>query len=206
METVNSLFLKKWHVVSAIAAAVVLVGLPTVAQAHLIDLTPGGFGVASVIGNPADEADFIENFVGLDFDLLYLEKFDNGTGFDGLGAAPDSGIANYSVDTASLLAQDIEWDLTGSGHEALFVLAKNGKAGGPNGDFLYHLYGVSPDQRTIGGPDTVSINGAKDISHISWFGGPSTADVPDGGATCILLGSSLLGMAGFRRLIGFRKG
>ena len=193
---------------TAVFSVVTLFGVPAISQASLIDL-----GVRLIppppLGNPSAEADWIEGDQGLTFGLEYLEKFDTGGGgFDGGGLAPDSGPASYTVtNPGGAATSDITWDLTGTGKEALYVLVKDGKDGGPggSGNFYYHLYEVSDDQAVVGGPDTVTINYAKDISHISWFGGPATS-VPDGGAAIILLGVSLLGMGGFRRLIGLRKG
>ncbi len=67
---------------------------------------------------------------------------------------------------------------------------------------LYHIYGVTADQVfTSNGPQAVTINGQKSISHLSFFGNP--ANVPDGGSALMLLGAALGSVEGVRRF--FRK-
>lgn len=154
----------------------------------------------AVIGNPAEEADWIETELSLAFDLSYLNKYNyGGGGWDGGGEVDD---ANFSVDplAGEPTQADIEWDLTGTGFTASYVLVKDGR---DNGKFLYSLYSVSADQSVVGGPDTVQVNADADkaISHIAWYGVPGSGGptVPDGGTAIVLLGMGLVGMAALRR-------
>jgi hypothetical protein len=174
---------------SAAIAAALSVGS---AEAHLIDL--GEFYTPNVLANPGAEADYIETFLGLGFDLTYLNKWNapkedgTGGGFEGGGAVDDD---KFSVDPGGISnTQEIEWDLTGTGYAALYVLVKDGKTA--DGHY-YRLYEVSDDQTVVGGPDLVTLdNPVKDISHIAWFG--ARASVPDGGLTLTMLGFALAGL------------
>jgi hypothetical protein len=165
------------------------------AQASLIDL--GLFSLNGPLGSPQDEADWIESVIPLGYDLIYLEKYNYGTGFDGTGAAPDSGQADYTVDpTIQGPNADITWDLTGTGFTASYVLVKDGVDAGKH---LYRLYDVTDDQATVGSDD-VTINNDKNISHIAWYGQrDSGGGVPDGGATVALLGFGMVAVGYLRR-------
>lgn len=170
-------------VISAMAACSV--------QAHLIDLGLQEFD--AVIGNPTEEAAWIKNYLNLSYSLTYLEKREDSNTFKGGGSAPDSGLADYSVAPFNNGGNaDITWDLTGTGYGASYVLVKDG-VDKDSKKMLYRLYEVDGSQRFIGGPDEVTINDDKNISHISWFGVPSTS-VPDGGTTAAMLGLGLLGL------------
>ncbi len=175
----------------AIAAALICMG--GVAKADLIDL--GIRTVSSVIGNPTAEGNYIESDQGLSFDLTYLNKFDYGSGFDNGGALVSS-FFTVSPNSGETANATISWDLTGTGFLLNYVFLKDGRDGD---NFLYHLYGVTADQTTIGGGD-VTINGRKGISHIAFYGSQgTTTTVPEGGATAALLGMALCGVGLGRR-------
>jgi hypothetical protein len=172
------------------------------AEAHLISL--GTYFLASPLGSPSAEAAWIESVVSGAPDLTYLNKWDGESGFDNVppGAVDE---IHFDVDPGGESStQTIEWDLTGTGYSALYVLIKDGEADDPSTPSdhtklaYYRLYEVSSDQTIIGGPDEVAFTSpAKDISHISWYGVVSS--VPDGGATIMLLGTALVGLGALRR-------
>ena len=160
------------------------------ARADLVDL--GVFVLPSALGNPADEAAWIETELGLvPGSLDYLYKTDSAD-----GALDES---YFNVEAGNPTAE-VSWDLTGTGYELNYVLAKDGR--GTYQDvtgFLYHLYGVTDWQYVIGDSSNldggvIEIDGEKEISHISFFGGSGTT-VPDGGTTAVLLGLSLVAIS-----------
>jgi hypothetical protein len=90
----------------------------------------------------------------------------------------------------------ISWDFTGSG----FVLGAVYIKGGSNGG---NIYTISSDETVIGsGTIHTPLTGGSDkfagISGIDFLVGTSTR-VPDGGATAMLLGTALSGLALMRR-------
>jgi hypothetical protein len=99
----------------------------------------------------------------------------------------------------------VSWDLTGLNYEAAAVAVKDGDT--PQGTgFQWVWYTVTDAQAVIGGGpvDTLG-NGAGDISHISLYGiegggggGDENGKVPEP-ATMFLLGSGLIGLAGYAR-------
>lgn len=178
-----------------------LFGLATVAviscclevnvKAHLIDL--GAFGMASPIGNPQEEADFIEGRIPLSYQLTPLGKHDYDTGWED-GAADQN---DFLIDpsTPETDRANVSWDLTGSGYVLNYILVKDGRG---SGELQYHLYEVHASHALVGGPEEVTINFQKGLSHISFFGSQQTS-APDGGATAALLGLGFLGLAAFGR-------
>ena len=164
--------------------AIAIVGLACQSEADLIDLGLILPPPANPIGNEQAEADFLETHLSLNFQLQpVLPKIE----FD---PSPSS--------------TQISWDLTGTGLQLDFVLAKDGSGtvGGVTGQ-LYHLYGVTVDQKTTSnGLQTVTIDGNKGISHITFLGQPAVPGVPDGGTTIMLLGGAFACLGALRRRIG----
>jgi hypothetical protein len=179
------------------ATAIAVSGLASVASATLIDL--GTRLLASPLGSPADEADFIESDQSLTFDLTYLNQFRYGAGFLDDGAV-DNGTHFTVAPTTDTPTAAIAWNLVGTGFELSYVFVKDGTLD-MGAQHLYHLYGVDDLQALIGS-GIVTTDGAKDISHITFFGvaanGPPNG-VPDGGATVMLLGTALAGLGALRR-------
>lgn len=170
--------------------ALALIAFAIPSRADLIDL--GQRSLTTVLGNPTAEQAFIEMDQSLAAgSLTYLNKFDADGSFD------NGGSVDQSHFTATLMNggadATITWDLATSGFELSYVLVKDGREA--HGGFLYHLYGVTPDQVfNSNGGQFVTINGSKGISHISFFGSPG-APVPDGGSTVAMLGLALAGLA-----------
>jgi hypothetical protein len=169
------------------------------ASAHLIDL--GTFTTATAIGSPSDETAYVStNFNGGN-PLTFLTKAQGDpASFSGAGDNP--AIANggdfFTVTGANGTTATISWDLTTSGFQLNFVLLKDGED--ENGQQLYHIYQVSSDEVfKSGSPQLVTINGLKNISHITFMGNPGTPSTPDGGMTVTLLGISAVGLEFLRR-------
>jgi hypothetical protein len=186
------------------ATAIAVSGLASVASASLIDL--GTRLLPSPLGSPTDEANFIETDQSLTFDLTYLNRFEYGKGFLDDGAV--DALTHFTVTpTTDTPTAAITWNLVGTGFELSYVFVKDGTVDQLH---LYHLYGVDDLQALIGA-GTVTANGAKDISHITFFGvaangappppppPPPPNGVPDGGATAMLLGTALACLGALRR-------
>jgi hypothetical protein len=169
------------------ALALAAFALP--ARADLIDL--GQRSLMGGLGDPAGEAAFIEMDQGLaPGSLTYLQKFDNPGGFDtGMDPAVDPTHFGVTIIDSGANAQ-VNWDLSNTGFQLSYVLVKDGVDSETKLQ-LYHLYGVTADQVfNSNGDQLVTINGSKNISHISFFGMPGNM-VPDGGSTVALLGLGL---------------
>jgi hypothetical protein len=161
-----------------------------------------------VLSGDQAETDFVSGVAG--FDVLMLAKMEDNNGATTIDVSSVLTGKPYLFSTTTPLGNtaDVNWVLTGSGYEIDYVLVKDGKAPGTVGagsaNIYYNLYEVINNQFVVGG-DTVTIDGSKGISHISFFGrqfdqpGPP---VPDGGMTLILLGGALFSLASVRRLVG----
>lgn len=170
-------------------------GLVTAAQANLVD---AGYAGSDQNSSPDGELVFLQSlgYTGLD----YLDKYDVKDGWD--GDFNKDGV----LDVTKIFGErgskaDIEWNLTGTGYELAVVLVKDGNIKIGSATLKgYRIYTVSDDQKLIGsGTVEYAYNDKpQGISHISFWG---VTAVPDGGATLLLLGSSLLGLGILRRLI-----
>ncbi len=156
------------------------------AHANLIDM--GNFLVSSPLGDPGAEA----TYIGAD---TFLFKQDTGSSQNGVVDG-----SHFTISGVGNTSATISWDLTGTGYQVNYVLLKDGSTGGPNGQQIYHLYGVTADQVLVGG-GMVDMGGsytAKQISHISFFGNDPPG-VPDGGTTLMMLGMALSGLGAIAR-------
>lgn len=156
-------------------------------QSEGVILNPAGLP-----GSPADELAWLEGFVGMD--LIYFEKWDA----EDNELDPDSpGVGAYAFDPASPDTDiAVTWNLNGTDYDLAYVLVKSGAIPSPPGppDHLYHLYSVTADQvKDSISPQTVTANGSKEISHISFFGKESTNIIPE--ASTILVWTTLSGLA-----------
>lgn len=171
----------------AVVTTLVLSGFGTTVSGSLIDL-----GIRAepfqIIG-PAQGAAFIEQDQGLSSGtLIYFNRFLTGPsgGFVNDGAVDDTHFTASASSGAKF--GNITWDVTNTGFELSYVFLKDGQDA--NGLFLYHLYGVTPDQVfKSNGNQIVTIDGVKRISYITFFGVPFSP-VPESGATLLLLGIS----------------
>jgi hypothetical protein len=147
--------------------------------------------------------DFIEMDQGLSFDLTYLNAWDL-DGFENNGAVDGSHFGTTPIDGG--VHANISWDLSTTGFQMSYVLLKDGSNKSHTGDFLYHLYGVTPDQVFNSMGDqfvTVDDAGIRKITYIAFFGVPGRP-VPEGGTSVILLGFALLGIEVSRRVLRLR--
>lgn len=185
----------KFNAYLTIAAALVLTTLATSAQASVIDL--GERELATPLMGIDGAAAYIEMDQGLASGFLtYLNKCDPDDGFSNDGAVDGSHFGGTFIDNETNAT--VSWDMTGTGFGMNYVFLKDGREsqGGP---YLYHLYGVTPDETFNSmGDQLVTINGIKRISYVAFFGSKA---VPEGGATLILLGLALGATEMTRRLL-----
>jgi VPDSG-CTERM motif len=187
------------NVVITALFAVALTGVSLRANATVIDL--GERHLDDRFHNIQQAIDYIEMDQNLGFDLTYLNAFDK-DGFENNGAVDSSHFDAMFIDGS--VHANISWDLGTTGFQLSYVLLKDGSNAAHNGDFLYHLYGVTPDEVFNSMGDqfvTVDDNGIRKITYIAFFGVPGSPTVPDGGATLALLGLSLGGIELVRRTL-----
>jgi hypothetical protein len=135
------------------------------------------------LGNPGNEKDYLEAFWSGGVDLTYLQKWDtDGTGFD-----QNPGIGTYTFDPdGNVPKMEITWDLTATAYDLAFVFVKGGNARG--GNKYYNLYTVTAGKMkdSITAQEIIlEATERKDISHISFFGVPSTDVVPEPGTIAV---------------------
>ena len=186
---------KTWIIV--VAGAISFASLGLKANATLIDL--GERDLATRLNGANDAQAFIESDQGLPAGTLtLLNAFDSDTNtFFGKGAV-DSSHFNVTI-TDGGVNGEITWDLGTAGFQLSYVFLKDGR-NSKTGPYLYHLYGVTPDEVfNSNGEQFVTINGIRDITYISFFGVPGSP-VPEGGVTLILFGLGLVAVEGVRRL------
>ena len=167
-------------------------------SATVIDL--GERHLADRFHSIQEATDYIEMDQGLSFDLTYLNAFDP-QGFENNGAVDGSHFGVTLIDGG--VHANISWDLATTGFQLSYVLLKDGSNASHTGDFLYHLYGVTPDEVFNSMGDqfvTVDDNGIRKITYIAFFGVPGSP-VPDGGATLMMLGFALTAIELVRRAL-----
>lgn len=128
-----------------------------------------------LLASPAAEQAWIEDTLGLEFDLLYLAKFGSE------GETEGSYVSSFDVDFNGALGE-VSWDLALTGYGLDYILLK--------GANYYALYGVYEDQRYNSlGYESVELGFDNAISHISFYGTPGTS-VPEP-SLVLLLGLGL---------------
>ena len=177
------------HLLQVAAVAIGFGGLALHANATLIDL--GERDLTTRLNGINDAINYIETSEGLPpGTLTYFNGFDSDVGWKNDGAL------DSSFFTASLIDNDVDgqisWDLSTSGFQLAYVFLKDGRDHPVTGPFLYHLYGVTPDEVFNSmGDQFVTINGIRKINYIAFFGVPGSPAVPEGGTTLALLGLGL---------------
>ena len=178
------------------AIAVVSACLGVDADASLIDL--GQLNITTwIAGLPAAQK-LTEKYQGpAHGSLTYLNSFDAKSGT--LGDRGTVGNDHFAVTLSDGgIDGNITWDLAATGFQLSYVFVKDARdAHNPS---LFHLYGVTSDEVVNGnGNHFVTINGARDITYIAFFG-VAARPVPEAGVTLWLLalGLGLIGI--FRRL------
>lgn len=169
------------------------------ASASLIDL--GERDLPSRLPGQAAAIAYIENDQGLPpGTLTYLNAYDvDGGAFANNGAVDSSNFGVTIINGG--VNGNVSWDLSTSGFQLSYVFLKDGR-NSTQGPYLYHLYGVTPDQVFNSmGDQFVTINGVRFITYISFFGVPGAPSVPEGGTTLALLGLALGGIELFRRTL-----
>ena len=159
-----------------------------VTNATVVDLGERHLG-ARLNGRQA-AIDFIVADQSLDHSLTYLNAFDADGDWDNAHGAVDSSHFGVTLIDGGVHA-NISWDLSTTGYQLSYVLLKDGNYG--QGDFLYHLYGVTPDEVFNSKGDqfvTVDNRGVRLITYICFFGVPGNP-VPEGGTTLVFLGAGL---------------
>lgn len=170
------------------AVVIALASSALKANGSVIDL--GERELASPLPGVPGAMAYIEADQGLPPGTLnYLNLFDADEGFENNGAV-DSSHFDVSLIDGGVNA-NISWDLSTSGYQLSYVWLKDGRES-KRGPYLYHLYGVTPDEVFNSmGDQFVTIDGVRYITYLAFFGVPGSPSVPEGGATLILLGFAL---------------
>ena len=173
---------KKW--MAAVTVAISFASLGFKANATLIDLGERDLATR-LTSEPAARA-YIETSEGLPpGTLTYLNGFDSDTGTFFNNGAVDGSHFGVTLTDGGVNGL-VSWDLATAGFQLSYVFLKDGK-GSRTGPFIYHLYGVSPDEFFNSlGDQFVTVNGIRDITYIAFYGVPGSP-LPDGGMTVILL-------------------
>ena len=172
----------------AMAVAVTLVSLGLKANATLIDL--GERDLATRLNSEPAARAYIEMAQGLPpGTLTYLNAFDSDGTFFNNGAVDSSHFGVTLTDGG--VNGLVSWNLATSGFQLSYVFLKDG-FGSRTGPFIYHLYGVTPDEFFNSlGDQFVTVNGIRKITYIAFYGVPGSPAVPEGGMTAILLALGL---------------
>ena len=176
-------------------AAATCLALPTPSNATLINITinpstglPANDINFGLLGNNSPTTNF--NFLASDITLY------NGYAGTSLSAPVFSGYGNYE-DLSTNGNQPVS--LTGFDYAVIHYGKGPGGVGKGGGIVFYYLNGMTGDftfSNLGSGP-----NGFGGISSIRLFAGDGTNSVPDGGATVMLLGIALGGLALVQRLV-----
>jgi hypothetical protein len=176
--------MNKLKYLAAVLIAVAGLGLQQ-AQAHLLD--PQQFFLDNPLGSGQEERDFLVNNNFIDASCQFFTKVE----------AEQVPFSNQFISvTGSGNTWTITWDFTGTGLTLCGVLIKDGAV---DQQQLYRFYGVSDDELVTGAGTVTFDDPVRDISHISFF--VSSAGVPDGGATVMLLGAALGALGIARRFL-----
>ncbi len=189
------LHLGKWFV--AIMVAFSFTNIGSRANGSLIDL--GERDLATRLNSEPAARAYIEMDQGLPSGTLtYLNAFDADAGTFFNNGAVDGSHFGVTLTDGGVNGL-VSWDLGTTGFQLSYVFLKDGK-GSQTGPFLYHLYGVSPDQFFHGLDQFVTVNGIRDITYMAFYGVPGSPSVPEGGMTAILLALGLGAVELTRRL------
>jgi hypothetical protein len=163
------------------ATSIVVAVLASQASANLISEFEGGLSLVNA--NPETTLAWLQGYTG----NSNLEICDN--------------LPRINFDPA-VNSYTASWNLTGTGEQLAFVLAKDGAVlnSGQPPQLLYRLYSV-PAGQSIVGSGTVSFTSGKAVSHVDFFCLPGTASVPDGGTTGMLLAMALGGIGVAKRFL-----
>jgi len=180
----------KVHANKLFVAIMVVLGFVCIgfrANGTLIDL--GERDLATRLKSEPAARAYIETSEGLPpGTLIYLNAFDADGSFFNNGAVDSSHFGVTLTDGG--VNGLVSWDLGTTGFQLSYVFVKDGK-GSRTGPFLYHLYGVSPDEFFNSmGDQFVTVNGIRDITYIAFYGVPGSP-APEGGMTAILLALGL---------------
>ena len=188
----------------AIPVIIVLAIASSVLQAHASIIDLGEKDLAARLQGVNAALTYIETDQGLPpGTLAYLNSFDADLGFVNNGAVDSSRFDVSLVDNE--VNANISWDLSTSGFQLSYVFLKDGR-NSTSGPYLYHLYGVTPDEVFDSrGDQFVTINGVRYITYVSFFGVPGNPSVPEGGATVVLLGFALGAVELVRRTLRYRS-
>ena len=180
-----------------VAVAVAFASLGAKANGTLIDL--GERDLATRLNGVAAAQAYIETSEGLPpGTLTFLNAFDADGTFSNNGAVDSSHFGCTMADGG--VNGLVSWDLATAGFQLSYVFLKDG-AGSRSGPFIYHLYGVSPDQFFNSlGDQFVTVNGIRKITYIAFYGVPGSPAVPEGGMTAILFALGLGAIELVRRL------
>jgi hypothetical protein len=185
------------HFFKTAAATLALAWFVSQAQADLIDL--GERTLTTPLTGLSSAQAYIETDQGLaPGTLTYFNSFDSDVGWRNNGTLDSS----YFGVTLSLdeTTAAVNWDLSTSGFQLSYVFLKDGREKGGIG-YHYHLYGVTPDEVFQSmGDQTVEIDGIRLINYVAFFGVPGSPNVPEGGATLILLSIGLGAIELMRRI------
>ena len=151
----------------ALAVAGAFTGMVCKTSASLIDL--GERDLATRLTGQNQALAFIESDQGLATgSLTYLNNFDQDTGFANNGAV-DSSHFNVSLINGGTSAMT-SWNLNTAGFALSYVFVKDGR-GSTSGPYLYHIYGVTPDERFNSLiAQLVTINNSRQLQQVGFYG------------------------------------
>jgi len=177
----------KWFVAIMVVLSFASIGFE--ANGTLIDL--GERDLATRLNSEPAARAYIEMAQGLPpGTLTYLNAFDGDTATFFNNGAVDSSHFDVTLTDGDVNGL-VSWDLATTGFQLSYVFLKDGK-GSKTGPFIYHLYGVTPDEFfNSNGDQFVTVNGIRDITYIAFYGVPGSPAVPEGGMTAILLALGL---------------
>ena len=168
---------------------------PVIAQADLVDLTPGGITFPFNGGAPPAYI-HAQQFTELDR-AIDTEFFANWLGLTvGLGGTY---LSTNLFDISPSTTAQVGWNLNGQ-PDGYFMaaLVVFGPSASDLSDTIINVYGLTFGERFESGPLTVTLPGSTQIEGISFRGENNLA--PDTGSTLVLLGLGLVVIGSFRYL------